>query len=98
MDQDFLTKLDAIREKAGIPFILTSAYRSKDWELSKKRDGKSVHTLGKAVDISYANTAACFKIVKAAIELGIRRIGINAKFVHIDTAGDGKAVDVIWMY
>jgi len=97
MDQDFLNKLDALRDKCGIPLLLTSAYRSLEWERSKGRTGSGDHPSRRGVDISANNTATKFKIVKAAIELGFRRIGIANSFVHV---GDTKtlAQDVLWLY
>lgn len=97
MRQDFMDTLDRIRDKAGIPLILNSAYRSKVWDTAKGRTGDGAHTLGVAVDIrAYSNTSK-YKIIKAALECGVTRIGVYASWIHIDT-GDryGKTPQVIW--
>ena len=84
MDGGFLALLDKVREKAGIPLVLNCAYRSREWDIAKGRSGNSAHTRGKAVDIRCNSSATRFKIVKAAMECGIVRIGIGKSFVHLD--------------
>lgn len=97
MDGDFLALLDRIREAAGIPLVLNSAYRPRDYELKHGRSGNSAHTRGLAVDIRCNTSANRFKIVRAAIGWGVRRIGIAKTYVHID--GDGTLPQgVIWDY
>ena len=97
MDAAFLDTLDKIRERAGIPLVLNSAYRSPAYERSKGRSGTGAHTLGVAVDIRCNTSANRYKIVKAALACGIRRIGIGQTYVHID-ASRQHAQDVIWDY
>ena len=97
MDKDFLELLDKLREQAGIPLILNCAYRSKEWDLKKGRSGNSSHTKGKAVDIKCTNSANCYKIIKAALEVGINRIGIGNGFVHLDN-DESLPQEVIWNY
>ena len=98
VSQALLDKLDKVRERAGIPLVLSCAYRSKDWELAHERTGKGAHTLGKAVDIRCYSDSNRFKIVCAAIECGIKRIGIYPTFIHLDiaTKEDGLTENVIW--
>ena len=50
--KDFaLRMLDAMRDYAGVPIILNSAYRSKEYEKKKGRTGSSSHCKGVAFDI-----------------------------------------------
>ena len=44
--------LDDLRAYMGKPVLVTSAYRTKEWELSKGRSGTSSHCKGLAVDIA----------------------------------------------
>lgn len=97
MDENFLRVLDRIRETAGIPLVLNCAYRSVAWDKAKGRSGNSAHTRGKAVDIRCNASATRWKIVRAAITCGIRRIGIGETFVHIDN-DDTLPQGVIWHY
>ena len=96
MDQAFMNTLDALRAQAGIPLVLTSAYRSSAWDKSKGRTGTGAHTKGKAADIRCNSSATRLKIVQAALALGIRRIGVAGTFVHVDT--DKSLPDGIWTY
>lgn len=100
MDEKFLATLDAIRQKAGIPLVLNSAYRSKAYDQSMGRTGNSAHTYGKAVDIRCNSSANRIKIVKAALECGIERIGIGSTFIHIDSGGkrENLPTGVMWDY
>lgn len=84
MDGGFLDLLDEVREKAGIPLVLNCAYRTKAHEKKMGRSGNSAHTRGKAVDIRCNTSSNRYKIVKAALECGICRIGIGKTFVHLD--------------
>lgn len=97
IDAGFLALLDEIREKAGIPLVLNSAYRSKAWEKQNGRSGNSAHTKGKAVDIRCNTSQNRYKIVTAALACGISRVGIGKTFVHIDNDGT-LPQGVIWDY
>lgn len=97
MDNGFLELMDRVREAAGIPLVINCAYRSRSWELMKGRSGNSAHCRGKALDIRCNTSENRYKIVKAALQCGVKRIGIGATFVHLDndtTLPQG----VIWDY
>lgn len=93
----FLDKLDEIRERAGIPLVLNSAFRSVSYEKSKGRSGTSAHCLGCAADIRCNTPANRFRIVKAAIAAGITRIGIGKTYIHLDNSVSHPQ-HVIWDY
>ena len=97
MSESFLKKLDKARLKAGIPFVLTSAYRTYGHEISKGRDGSSSHTKGLAVDIRAISSTERFKIVIALNEAGLNRIGIGRTFIHVDGDTD-KPKNVMFHY
>ncbi len=96
MNQEFLFVLDEAREFAGIPFIINSAYRSPEHPLSIKNPSSS-HIKGLAVDIKATDSVTRFKIVKALVEVGFKRIGIADTFIHVDLDLD-KTQNVIWTY
>ncbi len=96
MNQEFLFVLDEAREFAGIPFIINSAYRSPEHPLSIKNPSSS-HIKGLAVDIKATDSTTRFKIVKALVEVGFKRIGIADTFIHVDLDLD-KTQNVIWTY
>lgn len=97
MDEQFLRKLDKIRERAGIPLLLTCAYRTRQHDLNMGRSGNSAHTKGLAVDIRCNASITRAKIIEAAMFWGITRIGIGKTFVHID-ADQSLPQHVIWHY
>ncbi len=97
MDPAFLALLDKVREAAGIPLVLNSAYRSPEYEKAHYRKGTSAHCEGCAVDIRCNSSTNRYKIVKAALECGIPRIGIGKTYVHLDNS-PGHAQGVIWDY
>lgn len=97
MDSAFMELLDRIREKAGIPLVLNSAFRSRSYEQMKGRSGNSAHTRGLAVDIRCRSYDNRYKIIKAAIECGINRIGIGKTFIHLDN-DTSLTQGVIWDY
>jgi len=97
MDPQFLELLDQFREFVGIPLVLTCAYRSRAYDIAKKRSGNSAHTRGKAVDILCQSNATRFRIVYAALHFGFRRIGIGKNFVHLDKDASLPQC-VIWTY
>ena len=94
----FLKKLDKARAIAGIPFFITSGYRSPQHNLDVGGVQDSAHTLipCKAVDIACDNSINRQKIIRALAEVGLtRRIGIAKSFIHTD---DSQKTDAIWLY
>lgn len=84
MDEQFMKRLDFARTIAGIPFVLNCAYRSKEWDLSKGRNGKSYHCKGRAVDIRCTSSTNRAKIVYSLLNAGFKSIGLYASFIHVD--------------
>lgn len=97
MDSSFLELLDRVREDCGIPLILNSAYRSREWDIKKGRSGNSSHCRGMAVDIRCNDSSTAFKIVESAMRNGIRRIGVGNGYIHIDN-DDSLPQGVLWNY
>lgn len=99
MEQEFLDLLDRIRATAGIPLLLSSAYRSPAYDKSKGRSGNGAHTYGLAVDIVCNNSKTRYKIISACIQCGVQRIGIASNFIHIDMGESVKLpAPCIWTY
>lgn len=97
MNPAFLALLDKVREAAGIPLVLNSAYRSPEYEKAHGRAGTSAHCEGWAVDIRCNTSANRYIIVAAALRIGIQRIGIGKTYVHLDCS-PSHAQGVIWDY
>ena len=99
MNPNLLMLVDKMRHRAGIPFHITSAYRSKKYNDALKNSSKnSAHIKGLAVDIAATDSANRFKIIEAALFLGIQRIGVGSTFIHIDIDDKDKPAKVCWTY
>lgn len=84
----FMEMLETARGIAGIPFIITSGYRTKAH--NKSIGSKSTnHTTGRAADIAATNSRDRFLIISALLQAGFNRIGIDIKrkFIHVDSNG-----------
>lgn len=106
MDRAFLDKLEEAREYAGIPFKITSGYRTKEHneELRKKgykASANSSHLIGKAADIAVGSGSERYIILNALIKAGFKRIGIAKTFIHADTDSidqGGNKPNSVWTY
>ena len=96
MNLDFLHKLDEARELAGVPFKITSGYRSPQHNLDVGGRIGSSHIKGLAVDIACVNSHQRQKILTALIQVGFKRIGIGKSFIHSDL--DPDKPNAIWLY
>ena len=96
MDHEFLEKLDELRERVGLPFIITSGYRDATHpaEARKAEPGTGTHCQGIAADIAVSNGFERMNIVHEAIKMGFS-IGVARTFVHVD---DRKTTPVMWTY
>jgi len=97
MDLGFLEKLDKARSLAGIPFKITSGYRSE--EHNKKVGGveNSSHTKGYAADIACNGSARRHIIITSLLSAGFNRIGVADTFIHVDN-DPNKTANLIWTY
>ena len=95
----FIKKLDDAREIAGIPFKINSGYRSIN-QITKVGGVKSSSHMNipcNAVDIHIGSSSERYKIMSAAIKVGINRIGIGKNFIHLDT-DKKKSQELVWHY
>lgn len=83
MDRPFLRKLDMLRHNTGVPMIITSSYRSPEYNAKIGGAPASKHLEGIAVDVSCTNGKDRLKIVEEAIDLGFT-VGVGSTFIHID--------------
>lgn len=97
MQDCILDLLDACREQAGIPFVVTSSIRCTKHNAAVGGADRSAHLTGYAVDISAKTGAQKRAILKAALALNAPRIGVSKDFIHIDTA-PYLVQNVVWAY
>ena len=101
MDNAFLQMLDDARSIAGIPFNITSGYRSE--KINKLAGGvkNSSHLVGRAADIAVRSGKERLIIIMALIQVGFRRVGVAQGFIHTDNDSismGGTKPDSIWTY
>jgi zinc D-Ala-D-Ala carboxypeptidase len=97
MDPELLQMLDNAREMAGVPFVITSSYRTLSYNAKIGGSIRSSHMKGMAVDIAAPNSEARYAIVGGLIKAGFRRIGIGGNFIHCDN-DPSKDQEVVWLY
>ena len=102
MDSAFLQMLDDARGIAGIPFRITSGFRTPSHNAyvggvqpSLKSKGSS-HLFGYAAYIACNNSADREVILNSLIRAGFRRVGIANGFIHVDNDPDKNAA--VWLY
>lgn len=78
----------------GEKIHINSAYRTRSRNQDVGGAEKSMHMAGKAVDIRCLDEEYRYSLIKGAMQLGIDRIGIHPRFIHLDI-GDGERV---WLY
>jgi len=102
MDPDFLAMLDEARDCAGIPFIITSGFRTVSHNKKLIKEGytassNSSHLLGLAADIYCTDSRSRYIILDALQEVGFTRIGVAPNFLHVDL-DINKPQHRIWVY
>ena len=96
MDAAFLQMLDDARGISGIPFNITSGYRTKNRNKLVGGVANSSHLVGKAADISVQSGNERYIIINALIKAGFRRLGVAKTFIHCDN--DESKPNSIWTY
>lgn len=101
MSPDFMDLLDNLREAYGRKMIITSGYRSPEYNNLVGTTGfDGPHTQGIAVDVSVLGRDA-YDLIKAALNLGFMGIGISqngkSRFVHLDIM-ENEFRPRVWSY
>ena len=92
---EFVDKLDELRERCDFPFVITSGYRDVTHPVEAKKAVGGSHTLGIAADISCTCPKKRATIIKHAIEMGFTGLGVAYNFVHVDVRNGGL---IVWTY
>lgn len=94
----FLNMLNRAREIAGVPFVITSTYRSPEYSEAHGWSRTNAHTEipCAAADIACTGARERFLICKALLEVGFTRLGFDELHIHVDrsTALDQE---VFWL-
>ena len=102
MDEAFMQKLDLARDIYGHPMIITSGFRTIDYNrmlINKgyKAKKNSSHLLGYAADIHCDSSRKRYLLIEALLDAGFTRIGIAESFIHVDSDPEKDNL-VIWTY
>lgn len=84
MNHEFIKFLDTLRWLSGVMFYVNSGYRTKRYNTKIKGSENSAHLRGLAADICAESNFTKNYILKACFIMGIPRIGIYEKHIHID--------------
>ena len=98
IDNEFVTMLQNARDRAGIPFRITSGYRCQKHNAEVGGMPNSLHLTGRAADIEVSQSHDRFVILKSLLNVGFNRVGIGRDFIHVDSGGNGKDECVVWLY
>jgi len=100
MQDEFLMKLDKLREACGFPFVVTSGFRSTNHSNERHKEKPGTHAQGIAVDIKAISGTEKYEIVKQALLLGFGGIGVARSFIHVDDRSNtnSNSVPVMWTY
>jgi zinc D-Ala-D-Ala carboxypeptidase len=93
--EEFIHRLDELREACGFSFKVNSGYRSPNHSIEKRKAKAGTHAQGIAADIKVSGGAQRRKIIEEALKLGFNGIGVAKTFVHVDIR---ETTPVIWCY
>ncbi len=101
MHPEFLQKLEKARGIANFPFIISSGYRSQQFNEKLRQDGYSAsknssHLIGRAVDIRVKDSAHRLQLLEALQQAGFKRFGVAKGFIHVDD--DPSKPYCLWTY
>ena len=84
-DRLFIHRLSLAQLKYGRSFIITDWCRCAESNRKKSRSIFSPHLRGIAAHIEVFNDLDRFKVVKALIITGFKRLVVTPKHIHVDT-------------
>jgi len=93
-----ITALEAIRARAGgRPMIIVSGSRCESHNIAEGGKPNSAHLTGEAADIRAVFGDDKYRIIEAALHIGILRVGIGRSFIHVDVSRT-LPQGVVWLY
>lgn len=97
VDEALLERLDAVRERLGVPIEVGSCYRCPRHNRAKRGASRSLHLLSGAVDIDTLGRIPALDLAEIYCEtfprVGIyRTVGMDNGFFHVDLGYDDGAV------
>jgi len=84
-DPGLLDKIDRMRDIVGVPLIINSPARCPEYNRLIGGASNSAHVRAEAIDFKCISGRLRFKLVKAAYDVGFRRIEWGTKtWIHVD--------------
>jgi len=85
MNRESVRRLIATRRDVGIPFIITSGFRTQAYNATiSGASSNSAHLRGRAFDIAAPTAAIRKRVAESAVRNGFTRIGFGKSFIHLD--------------
>ncbi len=104
MNARFMDRLQSLRDDYGRPMIISSGYRSPEYNAKVSHTGRTgPHTTGRAVDIAIRGEDA-YMLLGTALRHGFAGIGLNqrgaGRFLHLDDLpqADNRPRPWVWTY
>lgn len=88
--------LDQMRDLAETPIFITCGYRTPEHNAEIGGVEDSEHTRGMAADLRCSDSVSRYKLVKAAIEVGFKRIEVADRHIHVGI-DETKPQNVLWL-
>jgi len=82
MDKKTINKLQQARSISGVPYVINSGWRSKEYNKEIGGATGSLHVEGKAVDIKCSNESDRYNILFGLILAGFQRVLIYRGHIH----------------
>lgn len=83
IEMELIERLESFRLLVKRPLIITSGYRTQEWNRRVNGSPKSLHMLGQAADIKM-NSYDKEHIMVFAVHAGFKGIGFYDGFIHLD--------------
>lgn len=96
LDAGFVRRLESAEAFYGMPFVISSGFRTEVVNSAVGGVADSAHLSGLAVDIVCKNSLSRFRILRALFMVGFDRIGLSKDHIHVD---DSKILvqNVFWI-
>jgi zinc D-Ala-D-Ala carboxypeptidase len=97
MDESFMGRIEAAREKCDFPWIVDSAYRCDKHDKEIRGDGN--HPTGEAIDVRFSNLDQMLDAMAQLRLQGFRRFGFCFKglWLHVDCV-PYHPIPAVWLY
>ena len=108
INEQFMLKIESLREQLGFPFIVTSGYRCEQHPIEARKTAAGAHTTGRAIDIAVSGESA-YKLISGALNVGTTSqsagftgVGVNQKghsrFIHLDDIENSTTRPRPWVW